>query len=65
MAAKQSPGDGRNIDAGHVDTGIETSEGSCSDDAVCIGDIVALVDSVSTCGQCLLVQKMLPFSLVK
>ncbi len=46
MAAKQSAGDGRNRDAGHVDSGKETSEGSCSDDAVCIGDIV------STCGQC-------------
>ena len=43
MAAKQSAGD--------IYGGKDTSEGSCSDYAVCIGDIVALVDSVSTCAE--------------
>ncbi len=43
MAAKQSAGD--------IYGSKETSEGSCSDDAVCIGDIVALVDTVSTCAE--------------
>ena len=53
MAAKQSAGDEGNKDADDVDGGgKESSERSCSDDdTVCIGDIVALVDNVSTCAE--------------